>query len=99
MPAIRPINHIVDDGAVTVRTHLGAGMRNGKSVVVADEADDIDPTERLGWSVIVTGLATTIRGRDQVTRYERLLRPWVNGIASDFIRIEPELVTGYQFAE
>lgn len=99
LPAIRPINHIVDDGAVIVRTHLGAGPRKGKGLVVAYEADDIDPGEHLGWSVIVTGHATLVQNRDDVTRYERLLRPWVNGIASDFIRIEPELVTGYELAE
>jgi len=99
MPAIRPINHIVDNGAVIVRTHLGAGLQNGKRVVVAYEADDIDAGEHLGWSVIITGLATIIRDRADVTRYEQLLRPWVNGITSDFIRIEPELVTGYELAE
>lgn len=99
LPAIRPINHIVDDGAVIVRTHLGASLSSGKRVVVAYEADDIDPAEHLGWSVIVTGLAAVIRDRDEVARYEQLLKPWVNGIASDFIRIQPELVSGYELAE
>lgn len=99
LPAIRPVNHIVDDGVVIVRTHLGAGVRNGKSVVVAYEADDIDPGEHLGWSVIVTGHASLVRNRAETTRYEELLRPWVNGVESDFIRIEPELVTGYELAE
>ncbi len=49
--------------------------------------------------MIVTGRATIVRDRDEVTRYERLLRPWVDGIVSDFIRIEPALVTGYELAE
>jgi hypothetical protein len=26
MPAIRPVNHIVDDGKVIIRSHLGAAM-------------------------------------------------------------------------
>ena len=99
MPAIRPINHIVDQGAVIVRTHLGTGPRQGRGIVVAYEADNIDPDAHLGWSVIVTGLAVIIRDRDDLTRYEWLLHPWVNGIAGDFIRIEPELVTGYELAE
>lgn len=99
LPAIRPINHIVDSGVIIVRTHLGAGVRKGRGVVVAYEADDIDPAAHLGWSVIVTGRAIVVGDRDEVARYERLLRPWVNGIASDFIRIEPELVTGYELAE
>jgi hypothetical protein len=99
LPAIRPINHIVDDGAVIIRTQLGAGLHSGKGVVVAYEADDIDPAEHLGWSVIVTGVANLVQDRDELTRYEQLLHPWVNGVASEFIRIEPELVTGYELAE
>jgi hypothetical protein len=96
LPAIRPINHIVADEAVIIRTHLGAGPRSPKGMVVAYEADDIDPREHLGWSVIVTGHATLVRG-DEVARYERLLRPWVNGeVPKEFIRIRPELVSGYQ---
>jgi hypothetical protein len=99
LPAIRPINHIVDDGAVIVRTRLGAGLRNGKGVVVAYEADDIDPVEHRGWSVIVTGVASLVLDHDELARYEQLLHPWVNGVTGKFIRIEPELVTGYELAE
>lgn len=98
LPAIRPINHIVADGAVIVRTHLGTGPGSARGMIVAYEADDIDSQEHLGWSVIVTGHATVVRDRDEVTRYEKLLRPWVNGTPSEIIRIQPELVTGYQLA-
>ena len=42
---------------------------------MAYEADDIDPRERLGWSVIVTGFASAIRTPGEVTRYEQLLPP------------------------
>ncbi len=99
LPAIRPINHIVDDGAVIVRTHLGTGPRSGKGIVVAYEADDIDPGTHLGWSVIVTGLAIVVRDRDEVTRYQQLLRPWVNGVPEEIIRIEPQLVAGYELSQ
>ncbi|HET9138215.1 pyridoxamine 5'-phosphate oxidase family protein [Actinophytocola sp.] len=98
LPAVRPINHIVDDGAVVVRTHLGSEVLAGVGVVVAYEADEIDPAEHTGWSVIVTGLATLVRDPDEVARYTQLLRPWVNGERNQVLRIRPELVTGYRLA-
>lgn len=96
MPAIRPINHIVDNDAIIVRTHLGAAMLNSLDMVVAYEVDDIDPHDHLGWSVIVTGLATRVRDRAEAERYEKLLRPWINGQRDQIVRIEPQLVTGFQ---
>jgi hypothetical protein len=61
MPAIRPVNHIVDDGKVIIRSHLGAAMvtiaGDTRGTVVAYEADTIDPDSHVGWSVVVTGVA------------------------------------------
>lgn len=96
MPAIRPVNHIVDNRAIIIRTHLGAALLADVGLVVAYEADDIDPFEHTGWSVIVTGLATLVRDTGEVARYERSLRPWVTGDRNQIIRIRPEFVTGYR---
>jgi len=47
MPAIRPVNHLVDDQAIIIRSHLGAaivahaGADDG--VVVCYEAGDLNP--------------------------------------------------------
>ena len=100
LPAIRPVNHLVDDGRVIVRTRLtakvSAAVRSNADagVVVAYEADDLDPERRLGWSVVVTGLATTVSDPERVARYERLLHPWVNKVMDTVIAIEPEIITG-----
>lgn len=100
LPAIRPVNHIVDDGQIIVRTRLTAKVSdvvqsntNG-GVVVAYEADDLDPDSQTGWSVVVTGLATTVTDPDRVGRYEQLLSPWVNKVMDTVIAINPEIVTG-----
>lgn len=98
LPAIRPVNHIIDHGAIIIRTHLGSALLSAIGIVVAYEADDIDPHEHVGWSVIVTGLATRVVNDDEMARYERLLRPWVNGQRNEIIRIRPELVTGFRLA-
>ncbi|MFF0610470.1 pyridoxamine 5'-phosphate oxidase family protein [Nocardia tengchongensis] len=99
LPAVRPVNHLVDDGEIViVRTRLTSRLtstvRADSNIVVAYEADDIDPIEQLGWSVVVTGIARPVTDPERVARYEALLRPWVDGMMDSIVAIEPTLVTG-----
>lgn len=103
LPAIRPVNHVLDGDAVIIRSHLGGGLAtavgSGRGTVVAYEADVIDPVEHIGWSVVVTGVAHLVADSREVARYEGLLRPWVDMAMDCVIRIEPHLVTGYRVTE
>ena len=98
LPAIRPVNHLLDDGRIIIRTQLSSAistaLRSSDGVVVAYEADSIDPQTRSGWSVVVTGRASTITNPDQVLRYEQLLHPWLNH-ADTVVAIEPGIITGF----
>ncbi|WP_416956126.1 pyridoxamine 5'-phosphate oxidase family protein [Streptomyces sp. Agncl-13] len=100
LPTIRPVNHIVDDGNIVIRTHEGAALTSrtlqadGPGVVVAYEADAIDPDTHLGWSVVVTGYAHLVSDARELTRYQALLRPWVRQPMGYAVRIHPDLVTG-----
>ncbi|WP_084161675.1 pyridoxamine 5'-phosphate oxidase family protein [Nocardia sp. BMG51109] len=98
LPAVRPVSHLVDDGAVVLRTRLSgqftSAMGGASPVVVAYEADDIDPVLRVGWSVVVVGFARPISDPVRVARYEGLLQPWVGKVVDTVIVIEPEMVTG-----
>ncbi|MET7480402.1 pyridoxamine 5'-phosphate oxidase family protein [Streptomyces sp. NPDC005648] len=100
LPTIRPVNHVLDDGAIVIRTHEGAALTSrtrqadGPGVVVAYEADSIDPDTHLGWSVAVTGYAHLVTDARQLARYQKLLRPWVGGAMDYAVRIDPDLVTG-----
>ncbi|MFF4771948.1 pyridoxamine 5'-phosphate oxidase family protein [Microtetraspora fusca] len=100
LPAIRPVNHILDNGDIIIRTHLGAAITSaaadGDGTVVAYEADAIDPHDHLGWSVIVVGTARLVRDRGEIERYSEMLRPWVFGNMDHVIRIRPEVVTGFR---
>lgn len=100
LPAIRPVNHLIDDGDVIIRTNLGSALSTeapvGGAIVVAYQADLIDPTTRTGWSVVVTGTARTVLDDGQVTRYERLLSPWAGEDHQSVIRISTDLVNGYE---
>jgi hypothetical protein len=100
MPAIRPVNHLVDGETIVIRSHLGAviaeraGAAGQDGVVVAYEADDIDPVRHTGWSVIATGMARLVRDPDVVAGYERVLEPWVRRRMDYVIAIRPEVITG-----
>jgi hypothetical protein len=97
LPTIRPVIHLLDQGDIVVRTHFGsAALENASPVVVAYEADLIDPVERIAWSVIVTGRAHLIDDADEVARYDEILdESWIANPNTHMIRIEPEVITGY----
>ena len=96
MPAIRPVNHLVDNQKIIIRTHLGAAItsRADTGSVVCYEADNLDPVRHTGWSVIATGLARLVQEPDAIARYEQLLEPWVAGEMDHVISIEPRFITG-----
>ena len=104
LPAIRPVNHLVEeDGRIIVRTRLTSrltsAVRGNSDVVVAYEADEIDPHQRTGWSVVVTGLARTVTDPERIARYESLLHPWVDHVMNTVIEIEPSIVTGIRLVD
>jgi nitroimidazol reductase NimA-like FMN-containing flavoprotein (pyridoxamine 5'-phosphate oxidase superfamily) len=98
MPAIRPVNHLIDSGYIILRSHEDSAIPTGAAsqagTVVAYEADDIDPATGAGWSVIVTGLATIVTDSAQVARYLATLHSWAAGEESQIIRIDPGIITG-----
>lgn len=103
LPAIRPVNHLMDGEDIIVQLHDGATLASiltptqATGVVVAYEADAIDPETHVGWSVVVTGYAHRITDESQLARFAARLRPWVQQPAmNSALRIRPDLVTGLQ---
>ncbi len=96
LPAIRPVNHIIDGDMVVIRTHLGAAVSSAVGQVVAYQADAIDDADHLGWSVVATGIAHTVTDPAELTRLQPMLRPWIDGQRDHVIKIEPQIVNGYQ---
>jgi hypothetical protein len=100
LPAIRPVNHLLHDGDVIIRTNLGSALSVettlSGAIVVAYEADMIDAATQTGWSVVVTGSARAVLDEADIARYERALCPWIDDGKNTVIRISIDLVTGYQ---
>lgn len=106
MPAIRPVNHLVDGRTIIIRTHMGAAIASpavqrrpgtqGTSggSVVCYEADDLDPGRRTGWSVIATGVARLVTDPADLARYATALEPWIAGDMNQVVAIEPRFMTG-----
>ncbi|WP_405445933.1 pyridoxamine 5'-phosphate oxidase family protein [Streptomyces erythrochromogenes] len=102
LPAIRPVNHVVEGEDVIIRLDEGASRASlvatpgTPGIVLAYEADAIDPGTHLGWSVVVIGCAELVENRKDAERFEALLDPWTNQPMAGVLRIRAVLVTGFR---
>ena len=100
LPAISPVNHLVDGDYIVIRADGGASivssLRSGLGSVVAYEADVIDPAERPGWSVVLVGVAHRVTDPDEAARYRDSLHSWITSVANQIIAIRTDMVTGFR---
>lgn len=96
-PEIFPVNFVVQRRTVLFRTAEGTKLVSAAiNNSVLFEADEHNVVE--GWSVIVRGMARTLRGDDQIEEAERAqLLPWTPTVKSHFVRIIPTQITGRRF--
>ncbi len=98
LPAIRPVRHIVRDDRIIVLAGLNCRSpgKNGTRdrVVVAYEADVLDPSTQTGWAVVVTGPAQRITDPEAIARYVPMLRSWLDRDGDGIVAIEPTIVSG-----
>lgn len=96
-PEIFPVNFVVQDRTVLFRTAEGTKLSSAvinKNVLF--EADDHNAVE--GWSVVIRGLARTLRTDDEIDEAERAqLLPWTATVKPHYVRIRPLRVTGRRF--
>jgi hypothetical protein len=96
LPAVQPVNFRVWRDDVVIRVaggqKLAAAARN---LVVAFQADQLDPDLQYGWSVTVVGRAHRITDANELVYLSGIfLQPWVEGQRDHFILIRTEKVTG-----
>jgi nitroimidazol reductase NimA-like FMN-containing flavoprotein (pyridoxamine 5'-phosphate oxidase superfamily) len=102
LPVVLPVNFVLDGERIVIRTVRGskhdAAIHN---TVVAFEADDFDPIEHTGWSVVVTGTSCELTDPDDVARAATLpLRRWAedDGGRDRFVSISCDVVSGRRVA-
>jgi nitroimidazol reductase NimA-like FMN-containing flavoprotein (pyridoxamine 5'-phosphate oxidase superfamily) len=95
LPTILPVNFLVDGEHLLVLTGRGSKLDAAtRNAVVAFEADDIDPTERAGWSVVVTGVAREVPPDEAAAVDLSGLDRWAPGEDGRVIAISLEVVSG-----
>jgi len=97
LPAVDLVTFVVDGSDVAIRT--GGDARTIAvlaNAIIAFQTDDFDRTDRLGWSVTVTGLATLVTSPADIDRLSPMLRPWgsAGGHSDRFLRIRADVVSG-----
>jgi len=97
-PLIFPVNYAMDGDVVVIRTNAGLKLTAADHANVAFEVDDIDPIRRVGWSVLVRGLAEEMTSEHRDDLIERTkaagVEPWAPGERGHWLRIVPQMVTG-----
>lgn len=98
-PDIFPINFTVDHGTLVFRTGEGTKLTSALAAFpVALEADGVDSTTGIAWSVVAKGAASAIEAIGEVLDSAGLpLFPWQPGRKDHFVRITPTSVTGRRF--
>ena len=101
LPAVQPVNFRLWRDDVVIRIAGGAKLATAaQHVVVAFQADELDPDLRTGWSVTVVGHAQPITDISELVELSgTFLQPWVEGRRDHFVRIRTEKMTGRQFRD
>ncbi len=96
-PAIFPVNFVAQNRTVLFRTAEGTKLVstaiNNRVLFEADGHDEVE-----GWSVIVKGMARSLRSDEEIAEAERAqLLPWIATVKTHYVRIVPVSVTGRRF--
>jgi uncharacterized protein len=96
MPTALPVNYAFDGTDIVFRTGAGAKLQaTSKGTVVAFEVDDFEVGMRIGWSVVATGIATTVTDPVDLKRVEALgIGTWVESSDAHFVRLHPKFMSG-----
>ena len=92
-PEIRPVNFVLRDDRVVIRTGDGiilSAARRGEAA--SFEIDGIDPLEHTGWSVVVAGKLGELPSDEHHLALP--VRPWASGHKDRFVGLTLERVSG-----
>jgi len=90
-PSIVPVNFVVDNDTIVFRTAGGEKYEHLLGQPVSLQVDRFDWYRRIGWSVLVQGVAEECAEADVA---ELALAPWAPGSKTHAVRIVPGSITG-----
>jgi uncharacterized protein len=98
LPVIRPVNYVFDEASQSVAFRCIPGTKFASLVRAARawfEIDDIDADQRVGWSVIVSGVTEVVTHPTEVRRLDSIgVDSWVAGEDAEWVRIIARVVSG-----
>lgn len=96
LPAIQPVNFVVHEDHVVIRTRPGSKLDMAvRKTVVAFEADEYDRLGESGWNVTVVGTSDVVADPASIVAFNDLpLRSWAPGVREHFVTISMTIVSG-----
>jgi uncharacterized protein len=96
LPSIIPVNYLLDDDKVVIRTDAGSKLNTAlRGAPVAFEVDCVDETHEVGWSVVVRGRAEEVTDEDKLAELRQTpLLAWHPGPKPRYVRINASQVSG-----
>jgi uncharacterized protein len=95
LPAIRPVNFTMSTAQIIVRGERGSWVDKLDRMVVAFEADHVEPATHTGWSVVVVGKAHKLTDLDDLAEPGLWApHPWPAGTQDQHLAIDMEHITG-----
>ncbi len=92
-PEIRPVNFVLRDDRIVIRTGDGIILAAARQSEAASfEIDGIDPLEHTGWSVVVVGKLGELASDED--NLELPVRPWASGQKDRFVGLSLDRVSG-----
>jgi len=96
-PLIMPVNYVLDDETIVLRSDPGTKLATASFERVAFEVDHVDRERQTGWSVLVQGV-----GQEITPAFSRLfervralaIAPWAPGDKERWLRIVPIEISG-----
>jgi nitroimidazol reductase NimA-like FMN-containing flavoprotein (pyridoxamine 5'-phosphate oxidase superfamily) len=90
-PLVVPVNFVLYEGDIIFRTDDGTKLDRLREQPVSLEVDRFDQYRRIGWSVLVRGIAHEI---DAAEVPDLEIETWAPGAKSHWIRIVPTAISG-----
>lgn len=94
LPAIVPVNYVVDRGILFRTSSDGMLDRACRGQVVAFEVDQLAEDGRSGWSVLVVGVADAVERSDELRAVGTGLVSARGSVGDRFVRVSLTEVTG-----